>query len=124
MKKTIKALALVLALGATVQAIKAYAQEVPQISIEDEEYAIARLMELRQQTQLQGQSFSPDRSVSAEFPDIKSETDLKLTLVKHVIRYVFALGAQADLVKEMTAACAAASAVKSTAAACGSEPGI
>jgi len=58
MKNTMKVLAVVLALGATVQALKAYAADVPAISIEDEEYQIVRLMELRQQVSIQGQGFT------------------------------------------------------------------
>ena len=49
MKKTLQALALILAIGATVQTIKAYAQEVASFSAEEEQHKITQLMELRKE---------------------------------------------------------------------------
>lgn len=123
MKKTMKILALVLALGATVQALKAYAVEAQVFSVEEEEYKIVRLMEMRKQVSTQGTALTPDADFSVEFPNVKSSTDVNVSLVKHLVRYIFAIGAEGSLFEylkgaDVQAACASA------VARCGSEPGI
>lgn len=124
MKKTIKALALVLAFGATIQALKAYAVEAQVFSIEEEEYKVERLMEMRKQITIQGSALTVDADFSAEFPDVKNNTDLNVSLVKHLVRYIFAIGAEKSLFdylkgSDVQAACAASAFAK-----CGGEPGI
>ena len=124
MKKTIQTLALILAIGATVQTLKAYAFEAQTISVEEEEYKVMRLMEMRKQVPLQSESFITDNSFSAEFPEVKDRTDINVNLVKHLVRYVFAIGAEKSLFdflkgSEVQAACAA-----SAFASCGGQPGI
>lgn len=123
MKKTIQVLALVLAIGATIQSLKVYAFEVQAISIEEEEYKVMRLMEMRKQVSLQGGNLVTDNSFSAEFPEVKDHSDINVSLVKHLVRYIFAIGAEKSLFdflkgSEVQAACAA-----SAFASCG-EPGI
>ncbi len=124
MKKTMKIIALVLAFGATVQALKAYAIEAQVFSAEEEEYKVVRLMEMRKQLTVQGLTSTVDADFSAEFPNVKSSSDLNVSLVKHLVRYIFAIGAEGSLFeylkgKDVQAACAA-----STVSSCGGEPGI
>lgn len=124
MKKTMKVLALVLALGATVQALKAYAVETQIISAEEEEYKIVRLMEMRKQISIQKSDLTVDADFSAEFPNVKDRADVNANLVKHLVRYIFAIGAENSLFEylkseDVQAACAA-----STVARCGGNPGI
>lgn len=123
MKKKMKIIALVLAFGATVQALKAYAVEAQVFSVEEEEYKVERLMEMRKQITVQGNALTVDADFSAEFSNVKSSTDLNVSLVKHLVRYIFAIGAEKSLFEylkgaDVQAACAAA------VARCGSEPGI
>lgn len=124
MKKTIQVLALVLAFGATVQALKAYAVEAQVFSVEEEEYKIVRLMEMRKQISIQGNALTSDVDLSAEFPNVKNSTDVNVNLVKHLVRYIFAIGAEESLFDylkgaDVQAACAAAKFAR-----CGGEPGI
>ena len=124
MKKKMKIIALVLAFGATVQALKAYAVEAQVFSVEEEEYKVERLMEMRKQISVQGNALTVNADFSAEFPNVKNSTDLNVSLVKHLVRYIFAIGAEKSLFdylkgEEVQAACAASAFAK-----CGSEPGI
>lgn len=123
MKKKMKMIALVLAFGATVQALKAYAVEAQVFSVEEEEYKVERLMEMRKQITVQGNALTVDADFSAEFPNVKSNTDLNVSLVKHLVRYIFAIGAEKSLFEylkgeDVQAACASAF------ASCGGNPGI
>jgi len=125
MKKTIQIFALVLAIGATVQTLKAYAFEAQTISVEEEEYKVMRLMEIRKQISLQGENLVTNDVLSADFPEIRSHADVNVSLVKHLVRYIFAIGAEKSLFdflksSEVQAACAASA---SAFASCG-EPGI
>lgn len=122
MKKTIQALALILAIGATIQTIKAYAFDTEVLSAEEEGRKVVLLIELRHQT-IQEQSFTPDPNIAVEFPTIKSEADLKVSLVKHVIRYIFAIGAEGDLIQYLKSSEVQSACVMS-ASKCSGEPGI
>ncbi|OQW47618.1 MAG: hypothetical protein A4S09_15000 [Proteobacteria bacterium SG_bin7] len=100
MKKTIKALAIVLALGATLQAIKAYTSETPQLSASVERQKVVELMELRQEIEAKGEMFVPQESaLSAKFPEIKNLEDLNEVFIMHTLRYIKAVGADKTLIR-------------------------
>lgn len=80
-------------------------------------------MEMRKQITVQGNALTVDADFSAEFPNVKSSTDLNVSLVKHLVRYIFAIGAEKSLFEylkgeDVQAACASAF------ASCGGNPGI
>lgn len=124
MKKKMKIIALVLAFGATVQALKAYAVEAQVFSVEEEEYKVERLMEMRKQIAVQGNALTVDADFSAEFPNVKNNTDLNVSLVKHLVRYIFAIGAEKSLFDYLKGADVQAACAVSAFARCGGEPGI
>ncbi len=100
MKNTIKALAVVLALGATAQAIKAYTAETPQLSANEERQKVVELMDLRQEIEAKGELFIPEESaLSASFPEIKNLEDLNEVFIMHTLRYIKAVGADKTLIR-------------------------
>lgn len=100
MKKTIQALALVLAIGATVQTLKAYALDTGLISADEEEYKITQLMELRKEIEFKGETFvSTESNVGSEFPEIKGKEELNEAVVRHTLRYLQAIGAEKALIR-------------------------
>lgn len=100
MKKTIQVLALVLAIGATVQTLKAYAVETGLFSVDEEEYKITQLMELRKEVEVKGESFDPRiSSVNAEFPEVTNKEELKEAIARHTLRYLQAIGAEDALIR-------------------------
>lgn len=122
MKKTMKLLALILALGATLQAFTAYADELQVFSLKDEEHKVSQLMEMRKKLSSNPTVLSSKNRFSEEFPDIQTRKDLDAKLAKHLVRYVFALGAEGALFEylnsdDVQAACG-------TTARCGGSPGI
>lgn len=122
MKKTIQVLALLLAIGATIQTIKVYALE-PQIGslVTDEaEYRITRLMELRKEIELRGETVLLDPSVQSEFPEIKKGSDLKESLGQHMMRYMDSMCAGATLSRIVNSAQPNSLTTQS----CGGSPGI
>lgn len=76
MRKIMKFLALILALGATIRTIKVYAfdSQVSSLATEEAEYKITRLMELRKEIELRGETAFLDPSVQSEFPEIKTSS--------------------------------------------------
>lgn len=100
MKKTMKVLALVLALGATVQTLRAYAIETGFFSADEEEHKITQLMELRKEIDVKGESFDPKiSSVNAEFPEVTSKEELNEAIARHALRYLQAIGAEDALIR-------------------------
>lgn len=103
MKRTIQAFALVIALGATVQTLKAYAIEAGFISVEEEGTKISNLIELRKDLVANDGNISvhltgvnPD----SEIANITNEDELNEAIVKHILRYLQGIGAEEKL-KEM-----------------------
>ncbi|MEZ4872651.1 MAG: hypothetical protein R2827_10545 [Bdellovibrionales bacterium] len=95
MKKTLQAIALILAIGATVQTIKAYAQEVVSFSAEEEQHKITQLMELRKEMADKGPNFVPEESVlSSEFPEITNQEQLNEAYILHTLQYIKAISAE------------------------------
>ncbi len=95
MKKILQAIALILAIGATFQTIKAYAQEVASVSAEEEQYKITQLMELRKEMADKGPSFVPEESaLSSEFPEITNQEQLNEAYILHTLQYIKAIGAE------------------------------
>lgn len=97
MKNLLKTLAIVLAIGATVQAIQVYAQEKEVISIDEVEYNLTRLIELkhemdanRSETGFVNRETTPD----SDFPNIKTDADFKETFSTNVLRYIQVIGGQ------------------------------
>jgi hypothetical protein len=94
MKKTLQALAILLALGAAAQSVKAYAVELGLVSAEEQEYKIIRLMDLRKEMESEGKSFTPRESeVSLEFPEVTKKSEYNEELVKQYLRYIKAIEA-------------------------------
>jgi hypothetical protein len=100
MKKTIQVLALVLAIGATVQTIRAYSSETGYFSVEVEEYKLTKLIELRKEVDATGESapFTFTR-LSEEFPQITNHEQLNEEIARQALRYLQAIGAQEALIK-------------------------
>lgn len=100
MKKTLQAIALILAIGATVQTIKAYAQEVVSFSAEEEQHKITQLMELRKEMADKGPNFVPEESaLSSEFPEITNQEQLNEAIARQALRYIQAIDAEDALVR-------------------------
>lgn len=100
MKKPIQALALALAIGATVQTLKAYAFETGLFSADEEEYKITQLIELRKEIEAKGESFTPRvSSTSAEFLEITNRDELNEAIARHTLRYLQAIGAEDALIR-------------------------
>lgn len=122
MKKTIQVLALVLAIGATAQTLKAYAFEsqAGSIMVDDEEYKIMRLMELRKEIESKGESLVIDPTIQSEFPEIKKASDLTEVLAHHMTRYMQGMCAGATLSRIVNSAQTKSISTQS----CGGNPGI
>lgn len=100
MKKTIQALALVLAIGATIQTLKVYASESGFFSIEEEEDKMSKLIDLRKEIASGGDTaLSGDTLLSEEFPQITNSENLKEAIARQALRYIQAIGAEDALVK-------------------------
>ena len=77
MKKTIQLLALVLAIGATVQTIRAYASETGFFSVEVEEHKMTKLIELRKEVAATGEAVPfTYTGLSEEFPQITNHEQI------------------------------------------------
>lgn len=95
MKKTLQAIALILAIGATVQTFKAYAQDVGLFSAEEEEYKITQLLELRKEMADKAETFVSEESVlGSEFPEITNQEKLNEAFIMHTLQYIKAVGAE------------------------------
>lgn len=99
MKNAMKVLALVLAIVATAQTLKAYAQVSVPLSADEEAYQISRLMQLKSQMDAMKAESISKRSDAAslensEFPSIKTEADFKDEFVTHTLRYIKAINAE------------------------------
>lgn len=105
MKNLMKTLAVALAIGSTVQAIQVYAQEKVVISIDEVEYKLTRLIDLKRQMdagrELSG-LVSTESTLSAEFPNIRTEADFKREFSVNALRYIQAIGGEAALARELT----------------------
>lgn len=117
-----KVLALLLALGATIQTIKVYAfdSQVSSLTTEEEEYKITRLMELRKEVELRGETALLDPSVQSEFPEIKNSIDLKESLGHHMMKYMDSMCAAATMSKIVNSFQTKSITTQS----CGGQPGI
>lgn len=99
MKKTLQVIALILAIGAAVQTIKAYADEEVSFSAEVEQFKITQLMELRKEMTDKGSSFVPKESaLSSEFPEITNQEQLNEAYILHTLQYIKAIGAEKTFV--------------------------
>lgn len=95
MKKTLQLLAFVLALAATAQTLKAYANDVGLFSVEEEEYKITQLMELRKEMTDKAETFVSEESVlGSEFPEITNQEKLNEAFIMHTLQYIKAVGAE------------------------------
>ena len=95
MKTLARTLALVLALGATMQALFAYANDVGLISIEEEETKIVQLIELKQQMDTKNLSIGDIRpELNRDFPQIKTEEDFREAFATHALRYLRAINGE------------------------------
>lgn len=97
MKNLMKVLVLVLAIGSTLQAIQVYAQERAMVSIEEEERALSRLIQLKRNSDLSGKSldvYGNEGDLVMEFPNIKTEEDFKEAFAIHALRYLQSIGGE------------------------------
>ncbi len=86
MKKTIQVLALVLAIGATVQTIRAYASETGFFSVEVEEHKMTKLIELRKEVATNGDTIPFSyMGLSEEFPQITNHEQLNEEMISQKI---------------------------------------
>jgi len=100
MKKSLQAIALILAMGATAQALMAYHQDDVLFSAEEEQYKIMQLMELRKEMIDKGPRFILKESeLSAEFSEITNPEELNDAYILHTLQYVKAIGAENALGK-------------------------
>lgn len=100
MKKTIQILALVLAISATVQTIRAYADETGFFSVEVEEYRMSKLIELRKEVTATGDTIPfAYTALSEEFPQITNQEQLNEAIARQALRYLQAIGAEDALIK-------------------------
>src|SRR5690606_19075983 len=102
MKNLMKALALVLAIASTVQAIQVYAQERVVLSIDEAEYKLTRLIELKRELDFNRDNsglIGTEQSISSEFPTIKTEEDFKEAFATQALRYIQAIGGESVLKK-------------------------
>lgn len=100
MKKTIQVLALVLAIGATVQTIRAYASETGFFSVEVEEHKMTKLIELRKEVATNGDTIPFSyMGLSEEFPQITNHEQLNEEIARQALRYLQAIGAEDALIK-------------------------
>lgn len=101
MKRTIQVFALVIALGATIQTLKAYAIEAGFISVDEEGIKISQLIELRKEVVANEGEFPAQlMGENSELSTITSEDELNEAIVKHILRYLQGIGAEKKL-KEM-----------------------
>ncbi len=100
MKKTIQVFALILTIGATVQTIKAYASETGFFSVEVEEHKMTRLIELRKEVAVNGDTVPLNyTSLSEEFPQITNHQQLNEEIARQALRYLQAIGAEDALIR-------------------------
>jgi len=99
-KRTIQILALIFAIGATIQTLRAYTSKAGLISVNEEEDKIIRLIELRKEIDARGFDSSAVNA-SADFPEITNREELNKAIVKHALRYIQAIGAEDVLMKEV-----------------------
>lgn len=100
MKKTIQVLALMLAVGATVQTIRAYADETEFFSIEVEEHKMSKLIELRKEVSATGDAVPFNYiALSEEFPQITNHEQFNEAIARQALRYLQAIGAEDALIK-------------------------
>lgn len=102
MKNAMKILALVLAIGAVSQTIRAYAQTTVTLNADEEAYQISRLMQLKSQIDSREMALSHSEAapIGSEFPNIRTEADFKDEFVTHTLRYIQAIKAE-DTFKKM-----------------------
>ena len=102
MKKTMQTLAIVLAIAATVQTLRAYATETGVFSIEEEEVKMTQLMELRKEFYEKGESLTANETpVNPDFPNIINSEQLNEAVARQALRYLRAIGAEDALIKVM-----------------------
>lgn len=98
MKTMLRVLSIFLAVGAISQTIYSYAQDSEPLSIEVEEAAIMRLIEMKQKVDTQGFTFEESQEETA-FPQIKTEEQFKETFARHALRYIEAIGGEDALIR-------------------------
>lgn len=100
MKKTMQVLAVILAIGATAQTLRAYAYQTGIFSIEEEESKMSLLIELRKElSEKRETSIASETSVSAEFSHIKNPEQLNEAVARQALRYIQAIGAEDALIR-------------------------
>lgn len=100
MKKTIQALALILAIGATFQTLRAYASESGFFSIEEEEYKMSKLIDLRKEVASSGDTAPLSEALlNEEFPQVTNREQLNEAIARQALRYIQAIGAEDALIK-------------------------
>lgn len=98
MKKMLRLLSVLLAMGAISQTIYSYAQDSEPLSVEAEEAVIMRLIEMKQKVDTQGFTFEESQE-DATFPQIKTEEQFKEAFARHALRYIEAIGGEEALIK-------------------------
>ncbi|MCB9061388.1 MAG: hypothetical protein H6622_07705 [Halobacteriovoraceae bacterium] len=98
MKKMLRLLSVLLAMGAISQTIYSYAQDSEPLSVEAEEAAIMRLIEMKQKVDTQGFTFEESQE-DATLPQIKTEEQFKEAFARHALRYIEAIGGQDALIR-------------------------
>jgi len=100
MKKTLQVLAIVFAIGAAIQTLKAYTSESNALSAEEEEYKMFKLINLRKEVAANGEAISANSAVlSDEFPEITNHEQLNEAIAFQALRYIQAIGAENALIK-------------------------
>ncbi len=93
MKKFMKCLAIILAIGAMAQTVGVYALEEVKYSLEKDGEAIIKLIEFRQRVAARGDSIEEAAiELANDFPEIKTDDDFKNSFGELVIRYSNAIG--------------------------------
>ena len=100
MKKTLQTIAIVLAIGATIQSLAVYAYEEEVLSIENEELILEKLISLRKEAALNGDNASEQfQALGQEFSSIQNRNQLNDAIAKQSFRYIQAIGAEESLLK-------------------------
>lgn len=100
MKRTIQVLAVIFAIGATAQTLRAYTYETGIFFVEDEERKMSLLIELRKELSEKRETFNGrETQASAEFPHIANPEQLNEAVARQALRYIRAIGAEDALVK-------------------------
>lgn len=98
MKTMLRTLAFVLAFGAITQTIYTYAEDREPVSVEVEENALMRLLEMKQKMDNQGLTLE-DVQPEDGTTKIKTEEEFKEAFARHSLRYIEAIGGVDALIR-------------------------